>query len=202
MNCSQKNSIQIPESIELKGELIILRHAKSEDFEALRRIHSDLKTMECLTFMAFAPQGWTLEQVEKTYELRKKAQVEQRGLHWVIHHRKSGSIVGTAGFGQISLRNKNAEFGLIIDHPFWGSGICTEVHRLALAYGFEKLLLHRIEFFTDGLNSRMKRFFEKVGIQLEGIKRDSSYWEGRYSDTYEYGLLEQEWPAVKNNLSS
>ena len=62
-------------------------------------------------------------------------------------------------------------------------------------YGFGKLALHRIwaEIFAD--NGASKRLFEKAGFRHEGTLRELSFHDGRWRDSWIYGVLADEWRA-------
>lgn len=78
--------------------------------------------------------------------------------------------------------------------------MAAECHFLVLEYAFEKLGLHRVEFGTFTENVRMRSFFEKVGIQLESIKKEYFFEDGQFKDDAVYVVFEQDWSTVKDNL--
>jgi len=74
-------------------------------------------------------------------------------------------------------------------------GIATEAHLIGLSYGFEVLKLASILFGTDGKNSRMRGFFEKMGIKLVSVGGVDDFPN---SHNYRVGI--EDWPIVKANL--
>lgn len=60
-------------------------------------------------------------------------------------------------------------------------------------YGFEILNLNRIGLSVFEYNERGRRCYEKVGLRVEGRRRQAKYWRGRYWDALEMGLLASEW---------
>jgi ribosomal-protein-alanine N-acetyltransferase len=191
----------IPESLNLAGSLILLKPSSPADYPSLRTILSDLKSMEQLKYMAHLDQGgWTLEEVAKRHEAWRQKQKEQTCIDFVVFDRATGQILGNCGFTRIDLSHKNAEFGLILHHSTWGKGISAECHLLCLDYAFSILKLHRIEFGTFTTNTRMRTFFEKVGIPFESIKRGCFFDEGTFKDDAVYALFSEQWQTVKRNL--
>lgn len=192
---------EIPYPFQLNGEKVILRTPNWGDASFIQKILSDPKTMENLKYMAHLPEGWTIDQVKKRLQKNQiEPQKQQRALHFVVIQKENNEIVGTCGFNSINLDHRNGNFGLILHHSVWGSGIAKECHLLCLKYAFEDLGLHRIEFGTFEKNTRMRKFFENLGIKLEGIQKESFFEEEKYIDNYLYVLFDFEWLTIKMKL--
>lgn len=191
----------ISENLTLDGQLVELSPPAEADYPSIRKILSDPVTMRHMLFMANLDQGgWTIEQITKQYEDIRAAQAEGLRASFIIHDKKSGAIAGSCSLKNIDSVHKNAEFGIIVHHPYWGRGMAAECHLLVLEYGFEKLGLHRIEFLTLETNTQMRRFFEKVGINLECIKRDLFFERGSFIGGAIYATFEDDWDVVKSNI--
>lgn len=187
--------------LKLCGTLVNLKPSTDENYPALQRILSDPQTMSQLKYMAHLNEGgWTIDQVREREEKWEVGQKKGTDLHFLVHIRSSDEIAGTCGFKHIDFAHKNAEFGLIIHHIFWGKGVAVECHLLALEYAFSKLGLHRIRFETFVTNVRMRRFYENVGIQLENIAKEAFLEDGQFVDNAVYVLFDREWPGVKQKL--
>ena len=191
----------IPIDLTLEGQLVVLRPSKESDYPEMQKILSDEKTMQNLRFMSYIDQGgWTFEQMARRHEEFRAAQEKQMGIDFVIHDRATDKVIGCCGFKDLRLLHRCSEFGIIVHNPYWGKGITAESFLLSLEYAFEKLNLHRVEFGTFVTNSRMKGFFEKVGIPLEGIKKESFIEGENFIDGEIYALFEDKWPSVKKCL--
>lgn len=191
----------IPTDLTLRGQLIDLKPSCEADYPIMQTILSDPLTMRELQYMAHLDSGgWTSEQIRERYVTRRQSQIDQRGIDFLVHHQSSGQICGGCGFNTVDFTHKNATFGLIIHHPFWGTGISAECHFLCLGYSFEKLGLHRIEMATFVTNIRMRKFFERVGIQQEGTRKDAMFSGEQFVDEAVYAVFENEWPIVKERL--
>lgn len=192
---------KIPMDLELQGEMIHLKASTEKDYSKLKVILSDHKTMNQLKYMAFLNEGgWTIDQVREREEMWKEGQRKGKSLSFLVNVKPSGQIAGTCGFKHIDFIHKNAEFGLVIHHPFWGQGVAAECHLLALEYAIVKLELHRIRFETFVTNVRMRQFYENIGIQLESIAKEGLLADGQFIDNAVYVLLDREWPMVKQKL--
>ena len=81
------------------------------------------------------------------------------------------------------------------DRANWGKGYGYEAARLALAFAFDELNLHRVTATVFSNNERSIALFEKLGFRREGVYREFLQRDGRRYDMYLYGLLRPEWEA-------
>lgn len=191
----------IPENLVLKGSKVILRPSEEKDYPALQKILSDLKTMQALRYMSYErSDGWPIEKIRERCESRRDGQKKQQAVDFIIHDIKTHEVLGGCGTPHLDLVNKNAEFGIILHHPYWGSGIAIECALLVGEYLFEKLGLHRVEFGTLATNARVRTLCDKFNIQMEGIKKDSFFEGGQFMDSSTYVIFEKDWPRVKQKL--
>jgi ribosomal-protein-alanine N-acetyltransferase len=88
-----------------------------------------------------------------------------------------------------------AEIVYVISPDYRGMGLVPEAVRAVLKFGFEKLLLHRIEArFIEG-NTASLRVMEKVGMRFEGYQRESMLIKGSYKTIGYCSLLCSEYEA-------
>ena len=99
---------------------------------------------------------------------------------WGVILKQNGRMIGTCGFTTIDCAHDAAEIGYVLNPDYHGMGIATEAAEAVLAFGFDKLLLHRIEArFMEG-NDASLRVMEKVGMRFEGWRRESMLVKGSY----------------------
>lgn len=98
--------------------------------------------------------------------------------------------IGNLSLQQISLKNRSAEFAILIGDPCaYGKGIGYEAGKLLLNYAFHTLELHRIHCGTHTDNVGMQKLALKLGFTQEGKRRDAIFKNGEFADIVEYGLL-------------
>lgn len=102
-----------------------------------------------------------------------------------------GRLVGAISLG-INRRHRRAELGYWIGPEFWSNGYCTEAARAVLAYGFERLDLHRIVAHHLTRNPASGRVMNKIGMTHEGSLRQHVDKWGVFEDLESYGLLRDE----------
>jgi RimJ/RimL family protein N-acetyltransferase len=82
-----------------------------------------------------------------------------------------------------------AELGYWIGRPYWGKGYATEAAGAMIAYGFERLRLHRIHACHLSRNPASGRVMQKAGMRLEGTLRGHVKKWGVFEDIVVYGIL-------------
>jgi [ribosomal protein S5]-alanine N-acetyltransferase len=112
-----------------------------------------------------------------------------------LETRVDRELVGHIGFHPW-FGERAYEIGWAVAPAHQGRGYATEAAGALLAYGFERLGLHRIIATCQPQNTASVRVAEKLGMRREAHFRecmaapDGSWW-----DEYFYALLENEWRA-------
>jgi RimJ/RimL family protein N-acetyltransferase len=99
-----------------------------------------------------------------------------------------GSLIGALSLSRQGLFNR-AELGYWIGSAFWNRGYCTEAANAIIAYGFQKLGLHKISARHFLGNRSSGRVLEKIGMTHEGALRDDVMKDGRYVTVELYGIV-------------
>ncbi|MDR3642510.1 MAG: GNAT family protein [Candidatus Doudnabacteria bacterium] len=171
----------------LKGVKVTLRPVRLDDAPRFVKWFNDPEVNKFLFYRSL-----TLSQERKIIREKLQKQTKQ-STHFCIDT-KSGVHIGVTSFDSIRERNKNATWGIVIgDKRYWSQGYGTEAMSLMFEYGFKKLKLHRIEFDVYRYNKRAIGLYKKLGCKIEGIKREHNFWNGKYWDTYQMGILDKEW---------
>ncbi|WLR56957.1 GNAT family N-acetyltransferase [Mesobacillus subterraneus] len=95
---------------------------------------------------------------------------------------------GLAGYliakGGSASRNKHTAYLVIgIKEDFRGSGIGTILFEELLSWG-KKVKIHRLELTVVTENKAGIALYEKMGFEIEGIKKDSLLVDGKYKDEF------------------
>ncbi len=118
---------------------------------------------------------------------------------WALVLKESGRMIGTCGFTAIDAQNESAEIGYVLSPRVWGQGIAVEAVRAVLAFGFERLLLQRIEARFIRGNEASLRVMQKVGMTFEGYHRQSMLIKGVWRDIGYSSILSGEYRALNGN---
>ena len=125
-------------------------------------------------------------------------------LPFIIYDKSKKAYAGSTRFGLINWKNKVLHIGWTwIGKEFQGSGLNTQMKFLMLQYAFETLNFDKVEFRADERNIRSRKAVEKLGAKLEGIlRKDTLMLDGFKRSTCCYGILKEEWMAIKSSTFS
>lgn len=115
---------------------------------------------------------------------------------WAVVLKESGRMVGTCGFTAIDAQNEVGEIGYVLSPRVWGQGVACEAVRAVMAFGFERLLLQRIEARFIRGNDASLHVMEKVGMTFEGYRRQSMLIKGMHRDIGYSSILRDEFYAL------
>lgn len=98
---------------------------------------------------------------------------------------ENGTLVGyLSAIGELFARNKHTVYIVIgILESFTGRGIGTALFEKLESWGREHGV-HRLELSVMVHNKRGVGLYQKMGFEIEGIKRDSLLVDGCYVDEY------------------
>ena len=100
-------------------------------------------------------------------------------------------LVGAVGL-RIEASHQRAELGYWVAVPYWGRGFATEAARAVVELGFGDLGRRRIYATHLTRNPASGRVMQKLGMSLEGTKRQHVLKWDRFEDLTMYGLLRDE----------
>mgnify|MGYP003444933778 FL=1 len=104
------------------------------------------------------------------------------------------TTVGHISLGGLSWRNRSARISRVFVSPASiQKGICQQMIKAALKIGFEELGLHRIGLGVYDNNKAAVNCYLKSGFHIEGICRDTLWYDGKFLSMIEMAILEDEW---------
>ena len=115
---------------------------------------------------------------------------------------ESGKAIGSTGYLDIDRPNRTLEVGMTwygVDYQ--RTFVNTECKYLLLKHAFDDLGARRVCIKTDVNNVRSRRAIERIGGVQEGILRNHRInRDGSNRDSVYYGIIDSEWPQVRQNL--
>jgi len=111
-------------------------------------------------------------------------------------------LLGNCPIGTTSIiideKNKCGNFSIMIGaRKEWGKGYGRKAIQLILNYAFYVLKLNRVELDVFSFNKRAINIYKKVGFKIEGKRRQKVFWNAKFYDEIEMGLLKSEWKIIK-----
>ena len=118
--------------------------------------------------------------------------------------RATGECVGTTSFYEISPETRALAIGYTwIGRRHWRTAVNTASKLTMLTRAFDGLGAERVVWHTDIRNVRSQAAIERLGAVREGVLRHHRIrLDGSWRDTVQYSMLAQEWPAVRERLST
>jgi ribosomal-protein-alanine N-acetyltransferase len=83
---------------------------------------------------------------------------------WAITFKENSGLIGSICLWNISKEENKAEVGYELLPDFQGKGIAHEAMLVVLDYGFNIMMLNKIEAYTHKENSASKKLLEKFGF--------------------------------------
>lgn len=118
---------------------------------------------------------------------------------WAVVERESGKMIGTCGFTRFRYEDDCGEVGYVLNRSVWGKGYAPEALEAVLAFGFNTLMLERIEARFLPENLRSLRVMEKVGMTKEGYLRSAMRIKGEIRTVGICSILRGEYGVRKES---
>src|SRR2546426_258828 len=122
---------------------------------------------------------------------------------FAVRDNAAGDIVGCTRYFNVDAANRRLEIG----HTWYAThaqrtAINTECKLLLLTHAFEKLQGVAVELRTHWFNHASRDAIARLGAKQDGVLRNHQILpDGSYRDTAVFSIIENEWPAVKRQLT-
>ncbi|GAA2860506.1 N-acetyltransferase [Actinoplanes cyaneus] len=110
-----------------------------------------------------------------------------------IRHR--GTLVGGVMFTDFSAAAGSCEIGCWLEPAGEGRGFVTRASAILLDWAFTTRGLHRAEWHCRADNDRSSAVAKRLGMTLEGVRREAWPFEGVRYDKQIWAILAPEWAA-------
>jgi RimJ/RimL family protein N-acetyltransferase len=165
--------------VELRDDLIVLRHWRAEDADAVYEACQDL---DMLQWLPRIPRPYTREDALAFVTRELDLGPHQYAIE------KDGRVIGA--IGMTIDENETGHVGYWCLRSERGQGIVPRAVRLLARFAFEELELGRVELVTDPDNASSQRVAEKLGFTREGVLRSHLlHPDGRRRDSVMFSLL-------------
>lgn len=171
---------------------LTLRRILPTDIDDVFAYASDVTVPRYLLWYPHPDKEYTARYLREVDRMYKKA----RFYDWAITLTDTGRMIGTCGFTSFDLPNNSAEVGYVLASRYWGQEIAPEALRAVITFGFEALMLNRIEAHFMPENSSSRRVLEKCLMHPEGVRREAMYAKGRYIDIETYAVTAAEYKNI------
>jgi RimJ/RimL family protein N-acetyltransferase len=173
------------------GEKVRLRGVVPEDWRQFFEWNMDSETARLLYFVPFPLSA---ELVQKRTAERSLAFPRDDVFEFVIES-LAGEWVGSLNTHSCDPRCGAFRYGIAIRREHWRVGYASDAIRLVLRYYFNELRYQKCNVEVFEYNEASLRLHERLGFQIEGRLRRTTYTDGKYYDALQLGLTAEEFFA-------
>jgi ribosomal-protein-alanine N-acetyltransferase len=148
--------------------------------------------------------GWGPNSKEDTKNFMQRVIASQKeeprsDFELAVALKEQNTLIGGCRISISDARHREGFIGYILNRDFWRQGYATELAQALLAFGFEKLGLHRIFATCDIENKTSAHVLKKIGMQREGRLREHRLQGKNWRDQFLYAVLDHEWSHRKTH---
>jgi len=140
----------------------ILRMFTLDDLDALAAIFGNANVMK---YLGLDCKPISREETELAIVSIIKHWKERDFGRWAVIYKENNQLIGCAGFRSC---DEAAELFYILDEPYWGRGLATEIAEECLRFGFKERAFNQIIAFTRPANAASRRVLEKTAMRFDG----------------------------------
>ena len=181
----------------LSNNLIAIRRYDTVDVPALCEAARE-SSAEVSVWLPWCHSHYSMEESLEWILRSTKQWDEKHEFHFGVFDSDSGVLVGGVGLNEMKPEHRLANLGYWMRTTWTGRGLATAAASLAAEFGFEDLLLDRIEILAAVGNKGSQRVAEKLGATKEGILRNRLVIHGRAHDAVMFSLI----GADRRNVTS
>jgi ribosomal-protein-alanine N-acetyltransferase len=168
---------------QVETERTLLRLFKPEDLDALAGILGNPQVMK---YLEVDCKPVSRGQTEKAIASIIRHWGEHTFGRWAVIYKENNELIGMTGFRS---HEDIAELVYVLDEPYWGKGLATEIATAALRWGFAERGFPRVVAMTRPANAASRRVMDKLGMLFRG-------------DTEVYGISCVEYSITKDEFFS
>ncbi|WP_019544465.1 GNAT family N-acetyltransferase [Streptomyces sulphureus] len=106
-----------------------------------------------------------------------------------------GELRGGVLFRTMDVAQGTAEAGCWLEPSAVGRGLVTKAARVLIDWAVEKRGIHRVEWLASAENQPSIAVARRLGMQRDGVLRESILHRGKRADTEVWSVLAPEWRA-------
>ena len=172
--------------------LILRRFEYSDDDSMLRNWIADEKIQS----MYSEPVYSTKEEVKELLDKYIGSYERPDYYRWAVIEKESGECIGQIAYFLVDSKNHFAEIEYCIGAEFQCRGYATEATKAVIAFGFDRINLHKVQICTKTINKPSRRVIEKCGFTYEGTLRDYFFMNGEYVGRHYFSILREEYEST------
>ncbi|MDD5934798.1 MAG: GNAT family protein [Clostridiales bacterium] len=175
-------------------ERLILRRFEYSDDEAMLKYWiADVKIQS----MYSEPVYTTKEEVKALLDKYISSYEREDYYRWAIIDKESQQCIGQIAYFLVDCKNNFAEIEYCIGSAFQRRGLATEATKAVIAYGFDKMNLHKVQICCKTINQPSLSVIQKCGLTYEGTLRDYFRMGDQYVGRMFHSILRSEYESKR-----
>lgn len=170
---------------QLQTQRLVLRKPLHTDAAKLHELRSNTTVLQYLNRAKPSSINETAEFVKKLITITASGD----GITWIITQKHDSELIGTINFWPIDLQNFRAEVGYMLSPQHQKQGFMNEALMSVINYGFNQMNLHSIEANCNAENIASIQLLEKCNFVKEAHFKENYYYDGKFSDSVIYSLV-------------
>ncbi|MDE2779514.1 MAG: GNAT family protein [Chloroflexota bacterium] len=189
-----------PQPVVLSGPRVRLEPIGPQHARQLYEVGQD----EAIWRYLLTPPFASLEDAQGWVQMCVDRMAANNRVQFAVVLPDEGKAIGSTGYLDIDRANRTLEVGMTwYGVAYQRTFVNTECKYLLLKHAFDDLGARRVCIKTDTNNTRSRRAIERIGGVQEGILRNHRInRDGSNRDSVYYGIIEEEWPRVRENLEA
>lgn len=178
--------------MQLETKRLLIREFVPED---IGQVHEYASDPEVTRHMIWGPNSLEDTRSYLSLTIDMQQQVPRQGYEFAVVLKQGNVLAGGCGI-HISGPGQG-EIGYCYNKSYWRQGIASEAAAALLEWGFHELDLHRIYATCRPENIGSARVMQTIGMVYEGHLREHMRHKGRWMDSYQYSILQDEYLALR-----
>ncbi len=182
--------------IELESERLTIRRFTPDDYHDLFEYLSNEDVIKYEPYDIFSEEQAKQEAINRS----------ENPHFWAVCLKATGKLIGNVYLAKQDF--DTWELGYVFNKRYWGNGYATEAVWFLIECVFSSCNARRIVALCNPQNEASWKLLERIGMRKEGYLRKNIYFmvdenkEPIWQDTYEYGMLRDEWQVEQKQYST
>lgn len=145
----------------LQTRRTVLRMFTPDDLDALAAIFGNPNVMK---YLGLDCQPIPRDETEIALQSMIKHWKERNFGRWAVIGKENKKLIGCAGFRSFE---DVGELFYLLDEPYWGKGLATEIAEECLRFGFEERGFERIIAIVRPENAVSRKVLDKINMRFD-----------------------------------
>jgi len=174
--------------MDIQGTTIGIRTYRRDDTESFCKAVLE-STKHLKPFMPWCHENYSLAESDTWVTSRLQRWEQQLEYSFIIYSLQDNELIGSVDINQINTTHKTGNIGYWVRKKYLNQGIATNAVKLISKFGFDTLMLKRLEIIMLTNNLASKKVAEKAGAHFEGRLKNRLLVNDCSFDAFIYSII-------------